>query len=482
MNVVFYAFAKKENSTARPTGGTTFNCVLKDSSGVLSPQIEISTTGNPRSYNYAYIEDFGRYYYVEEWTYYRGVWTASLKVDVLASWKIDIGASRLYVFRSSAESDGTIVDNLYPIKSRISTSRRAITPIFNTDPDVLAGTYILGIIVRNDVKYIGVSGVMLSKLIGALFADSYFESVSNMATLTPEIKTSINPMQYLTKIHYIPAAFGAGWSNSWARIGYATMESVSSLKIGQGTATFGDGNFSYMEFGGKYVSDMYLEVNVSDITHPQQSARGRYLRSDPYTKWSLFLPPFGLIDLSSDDMVDASKLTLRVTVDVRTGLSRLIIYGTNIYTVTDSVMVSTVGNCAIDHPIAGVFTPGASFLSMAGSMLSGVQGASSGNYAGLFAGAINAITSYAAGTIPRTSKMGSQGSGSELSGTPELVAQFITVVDDDNEARGRPLCAKRTISALGGYITADPDEFTSAGTSSENRQIKEYIRNGFFYE
>ena len=71
MQVNLYTFSKRENSTKQPTASTAtaFTCVLKDASGVLAPTIKLDPTiGNPRSYNYAYIADFGRYYYVRDWT------------------------------------------------------------------------------------------------------------------------------------------------------------------------------------------------------------------------------------------------------------------------------------------------------------------------------------------------------------------------------------------------------------------------------
>ena len=62
MNVLFYNHAKRNNSTKLPTEGVNIPCVLKDECSVTSPVLEIKTAERP-TYNYAYIADFGRYYY-----------------------------------------------------------------------------------------------------------------------------------------------------------------------------------------------------------------------------------------------------------------------------------------------------------------------------------------------------------------------------------------------------------------------------------
>lgn len=496
MNVVFYTFAKKENSTKRPEGGTTFNCVLKDSSGVLSPVIELSSAENPSVYNYAYIESFGRYYYVSEWNYFRGVWTASLRVDVLASWKTSIGLSTLYINRSSAAYNGKIVDGLYPMKSEVQIKKSDIPRVFYpweaSGEFGEYGFYVVGLIVGNNVKYIGCNESNLGKLISALFDNSYFASVSNMTTVTPEIKTQINPLQYVTKILYFPARIMAGaGSTAWGYLKYANYNTVVTLKVGQGTCSFATDNmFGYYDFLGSYISRMEYAIPLDDLGfhHPQADTRGNFLRAAPYTKWSIYIPPFGLIDLPSDEMTSASYIFLNVDVDVRTGAARLRISAKNgalsPYPIT--VMVSTSANCAIEHPIAGVFTPGSSLLSMISPAIGGIGALMSQNYAGAAAGfagaAINGIHAYAAGTVPHVSKITSQGSGSELIGACELVAQFIPLVNEDLDGRGRPLCEERQISTIPGFITADPDRLELESTSAELEQARNYIRNGFFYE
>ena len=120
MQAIFYTFTKRINSTAVPaSGGTSYNIILKEDSGLLQPEIFLKWTGSgsPCAFNYVHIPDFQRYYWISNWTYSERQWGASLSVDVLASWKTQIGAAEKYVLRSYAESDPHVLDKLYPAKA-----------------------------------------------------------------------------------------------------------------------------------------------------------------------------------------------------------------------------------------------------------------------------------------------------------------------------------------------------------------------------
>lgn len=116
MNISLFTLSKRINSTQQPTSGTpgqTVSGFLNERSGVVSPSIKFQIS-NPSSYNYMYIPEFSRYYYIREWTYEAGFWWASGEVDPLASWKTHITSAEAYVLRSASTWDGTITDNEYP--------------------------------------------------------------------------------------------------------------------------------------------------------------------------------------------------------------------------------------------------------------------------------------------------------------------------------------------------------------------------------
>lgn len=62
-------------------------CVLKDDTSVENPVILVRNTGNISGYNYMYIPDFHRYYYIEEIvSVQNGLWELHGHVDVLQTY------------------------------------------------------------------------------------------------------------------------------------------------------------------------------------------------------------------------------------------------------------------------------------------------------------------------------------------------------------------------------------------------------------
>lgn len=72
------------------TSITTVTGVLKNSCSIITPTIEINISNVPMV-NYAYIPQFGRYYFITDITStVNGLWSISLKCDVLESFKRNI--------------------------------------------------------------------------------------------------------------------------------------------------------------------------------------------------------------------------------------------------------------------------------------------------------------------------------------------------------------------------------------------------------
>lgn len=70
---------------------------------ILSPVFQIESSTNISGYNYAYIPDFGRYYFIKDIKAVRtNLWELSLAVDVLMSYKDDL--ANIPVIAGRAES------------------------------------------------------------------------------------------------------------------------------------------------------------------------------------------------------------------------------------------------------------------------------------------------------------------------------------------------------------------------------------------
>lgn len=106
MNVTFY----KNNSDKRVitktlTGATTASGVsLYDSTSVTAPVLKMSGGASKiANFNYVYISDFWRYYYITDFTVENGYILISCKVDVLMSYATSIKECDCIAKRSASD-------------------------------------------------------------------------------------------------------------------------------------------------------------------------------------------------------------------------------------------------------------------------------------------------------------------------------------------------------------------------------------------
>lgn len=116
MNVTFY----KNNSDKRVitktlTGATTVSGVsLYDSTSVTAPVLKMSGGASKiASFNYVYIGDFGRYYYITDFTVENGYILISCKVDVLMSFGTSINNCACVAKRNSNRYNLYLNDEQY---------------------------------------------------------------------------------------------------------------------------------------------------------------------------------------------------------------------------------------------------------------------------------------------------------------------------------------------------------------------------------
>lgn len=466
--VNFYSFTKKSNSTAVPSGtGTSYSCVLKSGSGILHPRITINMglSTDPSIYNYAYIASYGRYYKIKEWTFEKGLWTADMDVDVLATYKSTIGAASLYVLRSSADKDGTIIDNLYPTKTGCSYDTSAVTR-----PWVAAGggCYVLGMI-SNDpqfgsLNYYIVSGSGFATLIDKLLDTQTLEDNGfTLADCSLELQKSlIDPLQYVKSAVYIPIA-------------YSNMPGTGA----SGIEVFG---WQAISVGCKKLNNAvpYITISSQTITlkeHPDTTARGAYVNSAPYTKMQLCFPPFGVFDLDTSLTAGATSITINCYLDVPTGKGILeVICNSN-------NLVKVEAQVGVPIQLAQVTRD---YLGAAMNLSSGIAGTIGSVLTGNVAGAIQSATSGIGNSIqalmPRAQSIGGGGSFAQLFTNTRLEYQWFRPVDDDNTHNGRPLCQVKTPASLGGYMLIQDGDVAIDGTAAEADEIRMLLQSGFYYE
>jgi hypothetical protein len=471
MQATFYQFAKRTNSTKRPSGGQEFGIDLKAPCNIIDPEIKIATQSDPTGYNYCYLPTFSRYYWVKNWTYVDGLWNASLTVDTLASYRDEIGYSTEYVVRSSAKFDPKIADNLYPTKATITT--RTIytnsTP-FTDDPESGSqGFFVVavnapGYVTFGGAIYFAMSGTTFQKLMAALLQNTDYLDISAEEISSNLTKALFNPIQYISKAFWIPCGNAAiGTPITEIPVGWWKMQNVGNAYVIQNT---NDKNV--------------FTFSISTPHHPQHITRGVYTDGAPYSEYTLYCPPFGEIKLNANLFVLQSTLYCRLTVDYRTGDAILDLSFNKDF---NTIFFSTSGNVSVPVQLAQI-TTNVNELASLGGLIQTAVGAVAGGIESFFGGGdvINGIASGAQQMTVSSQSKGGVASVAKYGITPYLTGAFYDLVDDNNEHHGRPLCQKVQLFSIPGFMMVDDPDIALPATAAEIDSVKSYMKNGFFLE
>lgn len=468
-NVQFGTVYKRHNSTFRGASGShwlTLAVSLKEECSVLRPSLFVDVSGNEifnnGTLNHCYIPLFDRYYFIDNWTYERGHWRADCSIDVLASWRSSIGNSSQYVLRSASASDGTIFDSLYPVKNNISYS----TSNASNPWSIYSGTYVIGTISGGGmglgaVGYYACTSSQFHSLMSYLFGNvtSYLDFNEITQDLQEDtFKALFNPFQYIASAIYLP--FSLSGMNP----------SQQNIDVGYWTIPVQGGRLTTLE---PYSRSFTLPWAGS---HPDDN-RGNYVYCNPYTRVEMDFQPFGHFQLPSDIVYDRGGIDVEFKVDTITGRGTCYIGGLIAPYMTVEAQVGVpiqISQMATDW--MGAVTTTAQGV---GNIVSAAMNADIGGIIGAGAACID---SSVRAQIPTLSTMGSNGGLSALVQAPTAVYTYYSLVGEDMDRNGRPLCKDRTINTLSGYILCANASVETGGTYEENQQISNLMNTGFYYE
>lgn len=333
ISVNLYKNPKKVNSTKLPiagagTIGTT--CQLKDVTNLYTPglifSVDLFTDGhgnikNPMEYNYAYIADFSRYYFIRSWSWILGRWEASLEIDVLASFRSSIGNTSAYVLRSASAWDPDVVDTKYPVKASDSKNPYQVksyisdgtnspwnTNIYNAN--IQEGCFVISV-VNNDsgaiggVSHYALSARMMAELLNKLYSSPSWMNITDGNISQDLQKMLINPMQYITSAAWLPCGYDTSGAVGISTIPYGWW----SVSLSSGVAYRIDVGHIQQEFN----------MSFAVAQHPQRDAKKRWLQLSPFTAAALYFPPFGMLSLDTSKIYGAEYVDCNIKVDLITG-------------------------------------------------------------------------------------------------------------------------------------------------------------------
>lgn len=463
--VTLYAFSKEVNSTARPSGtGATYQCVTNTDFDVLNPAIplNIGTDANPSQYNYCYIPAFNRYYWINNWSMERSLWVAHCNVDALASWKTQIGATSAYVLRAAADSDGDIIDNLYPFQT---ATQNAVdvkeASWWDTDPQ--NGSYCVGIVGSGATQYYIFTFNALTLFLHYLLSDAYASAALTTLAVAanPELKVELQPLQYISSIVWLPFNIASGDRASNIIVGYVDCTQFAVCTEAPATTLF--------------------QTIYTLQRHPNAATRGNWLNAGA-ASYSIYVPPFGHINLDPVTVSNYPRIMTQILVDSRTGAAILdVFYGdTNeIYGKLDHHITGQVG---LPFQIGGNVSPGYGIGAMLRDIVPIATKALSGDYIGAVGATGAAIGDMAQAFIPKANTVGNTPSVATLRGRERVQYEWKIPVPEDNVHRGRPLCQVRRLDTLPGYQLCTDTDVSIPATREEIDTIRDYLESGYYYE
>lgn len=496
MQIIFYQnFTKRENSTLRPTAGAvvrayTVTGFLRDNCSILHPVIGLKQDPVPNGHipavlTYAYIPDYGRYYFVRDWTWEAAIWYVSMDVDVLATYRMQIGLKTCYIERSSYTFNGAVIDRLYPGTTDLNVSETYINaPWLNRLPP--SGCFVLGVMsgetmtAGTAVTYYALTFGEMRSLINYLLSTDFLDAIGFPRTmaadqqLTQQVaKCLVDPLQYIVSCMWFP--YDAN------QLGDSTARAI----------TVGYYELPTTIVTGHWVSSLSVtgDVTVAVPVHPQAATRGKYLNYAPFTRFTVFLPPFGMFPLDPSWFEIGDSVNFMTYVDLATGKSTLRVRKTgtgsgNAFSIFEKqgMMGVPIQLAQIRNDVIGSATA----MLNAGSAVAGtITNAAIGNPVGATNSALMALRSVGdaiSAQIPQISSSGSNGSFDAFSQPAWLTARFTILADENNAEQGRPLCELHRIDTIPGFIKCGECEIDFSAFSEEKTKVHSYLTGGFFWE
>lgn len=465
MDVKFYNHNKRNNSLKLPTGGSTIACVLKDDCSITSPVLELKTAECP-TYNYAYIADFGRYYYVTDWNYYRGIWSCSLAVDVLTSWRTNILNTMAYVEYSSSSYSKNITD------SRMMSSQEKLYSNWQEPTEnaffTVNGCYILSVISTDANGFNGACAVyaltqqQLTEFSATITAQSFLDGAWEGIK-----KAFLNPFDAIVSCRWIPFSY-------------------SSL--------IGDEKEIIVVYAGTNVNGKLLKSNIVQSAFgtqiPIRTAEIDYTDVPPFTTGVLYLPFVGTVPLDLSAMYPSYYLYVGIHCDVVTG--------DIVYTLSSdaSFFLSTYsGNCATQIPLSNNMVDSLGMIASSGGIIGGLVttvAAIIKKDPKLLKSGLGAIGLGTAGEV-RSAEVHTQTNGAISSRIGAYVQTTIeltmirSVVPDAygterQETIGLPCFRTSLLGTLSGYCQCSGASVSAPATDNELSEINAYLDSGVYIE
>lgn len=466
INVDFYSFSKRKNSTKKPTGTAhTVSVSFKEETELERPTIEVHDS-TITGYNYAYIAYTGRYYWVSgKRSIAKDTYEVDLVEDYLASHIDGVRGQNVYCAMSSVDYDEQIDDARVvpvPLAAEVESAHCGFDLFFISGGKPTVNKY--ASVISPDGLFDGLE-IVTSWEVG----HSYITDAST-PSVYKDIKEDMgggDPMDYICEVWQSP-------------LFASKCHSVSTNRS--------------IEVGGKTYNDVNAIASLQPIRHTDVimlplPSYNDFRFSERFVSYYLMLPFIGCINIPVDLVRQSSHLlnityagdvlSGQITIGVYLAGVCLGVYGTILKTPLPLNKQSTnVG----DIIVQGV--SGAAKGAVAGAATGGGWGAIAGAFGGAIGGGVKgAITGD---KVEKVSA--SAGALSILALYENVTAPTVIMIAYDSNVdpaslaavSGRP-CHK-VVTVKNGYMQTVNASLSFAGTDGEINEVNNAFNGGVYVE
>lgn len=359
-SVSLYTFQKRRNSTKRPTTpDLTLSGEIKEDFTPLSFAMTFNFADNGQipAYNYAYIANFGRYYYITDWVFVGGQWRGSFTCDVLATYKTEILASNQFVSRCASEKMDGLTDTSYPTISGSNMGSEETVAQFNFwGTGFEDGTIVMGVIGNSDkntgaVTYYALSVDGYNTLMDSLLDNISWASITDISANLQ--KALVNPMQYVASVVWLPL-YDMDFIGS---SGAPQADIVQTIRLGWWDFSIAPTYYARILHNPLALSWDYTtrKKYISLGKHPQSASRGAWLTLAPYSKYVFTFLPFGQFELDTTELYGFEYMGFDVRIHSYTGDAILTLYAAHDDQGTsDKVLMTVNANVGVPLPVGQI--------------------------------------------------------------------------------------------------------------------------------
>ena len=481
---------------------------LREETSIVNPVILIQYD-KVIDFNYIYISTFNRYYFVTEVTSFRtNLWRLTLKCDVLMSYKDTILDYSCYISRNEYDFDNYIEDNYLPLKY----NKEKEVELLYDDTYHYGDIFFSGICLLINTIYSGTKDVInINEIHDSIFANisgsrydiTALETGSSNFRITGVITKNIK--ENLNKI--IDSLINNSDLASYIINIFVYPVSFSNLNLG--TSTTNDTKL-YVKDDNSSITlegDLPISYPSNSSFAPLHSAQfniepkfNNYLDYEPYTKYELYLPFYGWLEVKSFDILNTT-ISVWYILSSDSNSGSIIVAKGDVLTPSTEVIAEVQCQVGLEMPVnssnkervdrqksANMLNTVVGTISGVGMTALGVATANPLLIGGGVAGTVGSITSGISKDmtmIPNAqSKVGDSYAGLFGDRCFRLRRTYSQLaIDDINKYAkyiGRPCQETRTLNDLFGYTIVGGVHVENLPTATENEktEIESLLRKG----